>query len=337
MDQVRKVLERYPADCHGGQIESLGAAGGMSGAAFRRWDSPRGRLVLRRWPSEHPTPDGLQFIHSVLRHVAARGLKIVPVPIVTRDGASFVDESGHLWELAPWLPGAAVYERSPGLAKLQAAMKALAEFHLAAADYAVTQTAPRSAGSSRAIANRLARLRDLQRGGHDDLRQAIRNDVWPNLAPMARKFLASLPKAVPLAIARLTPLVDARFPLQPAIRDIWHDHVLFEGDCVSGLIDFGAMQIETVAADVARLLGSLVADNAEGWRDGFAAYAALRPLSRDEFAAVSALDVSGTILAGCNWIHWIYVERRQFEDREQIEARVARLVERITQLATTAT
>lgn len=62
---------------------------------------------------------------------------------------------------------------------------------------------------------------------------------------------------MPWAIEQLKPLADVSFRLQPCIRDIWHDHVLFDGDRVTGLIDFGAMQIDTPATDIARLVGSL--------------------------------------------------------------------------------
>ena len=117
--------------------------------------------------------------------------------------------------------------------------------------------------------------------------------------------------------------------LQPSIRDIWHDHVLFEGDGVTGLIDFGAMQIESPAIDVARLLGSLVDDDRVHWREGMDAYAAIRPMSNDELAAVSAFDVSGVLLAGCNWIRWIYVDRRQFENMEQVLERFRRIASRM--------
>lgn len=334
MNDARKVLDRYPADCQPSQIEPLRSAGGMSGAQFWRIDSPRGKLVLRRWPIEHPAPDGLRTIHSVLRHVFAHGLKIVPVPIATTGSETFLTHAGRLWELTPWLEGVADYEKSPSAAKLQAAMTALAQFHLAAADFNDSPRFQRGArggffAPSPAITRRLTQLRELQTGGINVLAQSISNTTWPELAPLAREFLIALPRIIPNAIAKLAPLADVPLPLQPAIRDIWHDHVLFDGNRVTGLIDFGALQIETPSGDIARLLGSLVGDDADGWREGIATYAAIRPLTEQETAAVSALDTSGTILAGCNWIRWIYIDGRQFENPDQIRARFAKLVDRI--------
>src|SRR5205823_635723 len=142
--------------------------------------------------------------------------------------------------------------------------------------------------------------------------------VWPELTPLARRFLGLAPKCLPRAIQSIMPLATASFNLQPCLRDIWHDHVLFTGDAVTGLIDYGAIDFDTPATDIARLLGSLVEDDASGWNDGLAAYRTVRLLTDVEELAAKALNVSGPIVAGCNWLRWIYIDRRQFENRQQI-------------------
>jgi len=320
MNEVAAIVRRFPADCQPTQVESLGSAGGLSGAEFWRIVAPRGVLLLRRWPVDHPTPKRLRFIHAVLQHAATRGMKILPVPIATIAGETFVPHSGHLWELAPWLAGTADYEVLPRVARLRSAMRALAKFHRAVADLPLP-SARGSAGRPPAITHRLARLVELQNGGVETLVAAITDATWPELTPLARRFAAELLRVVPLAIARLAPLAEVALPLQVCIRDVWHDHVLFEADRVTGLIDFGAVQIDTPATDVARLLGSLVGDDAEGWREGLTAYSALRPLTDRESLAVSALDTAGTVLAGCNWLRWMYVEDRQFDNPSKTIAR----------------
>jgi homoserine kinase type II len=260
-------------------------------------------------------------------------MKVLPVPIATTAGVTFVRYDGHLWELTPWLPGTADDEKSPRIERLRAAMRALAEFHLAVADFPACPPLASSRGPAPAVTHRLARLRELQNSGIESLTRAITASTWPDLAPFAREFAAELPRVVPLALARLAPLADVPLPLQPCIRDIWHDHVLFDGDTVTGLVDFGAMQFDTPATDVARLLGSLVGDDVNGWREGLAAYNEARPLSDQESLAVQALDVAGTILAGCNWIRWIYIDCRQFPDRAQVFGRLQRIAARIEQLS----
>ena len=375
MSEAHAVLANYPPDCQPTHIEPLGSAGGMSGAQFWRIVSSRGKFILRRWPTEHPSPERLRFIHAVLRHAATRGCGFLPLPVTTGRGQSFVEHAGHLWELAPWLPGTADYDRSPRLQKLRAAMRALALFHNATADFqfdapiAATQWL---AGAPPAPARHLTRLHELTPDQINDLSRSIRDTTWPDLAPLARHFVAALSRAVPHSIAQLEPLAHARLPLQPCLRDIWHDHVLFTGDEVTGLIDFGAIDIDTPATDIARLLGSLsgaieniadpsragerattkrgidagyyarpkgpgyifdragrtpsAPDEAQTWREGLAAYNAVHPLSPDEIRAAHALNTSGSILAGCNWIRWIYIESRTFENRAQVIERFRRIV-----------
>ena len=325
---IKPVLERFPAADRASQIEPLGAAGGMSGALFWRVTSPRGVFALRRWPAEHPTAERLRFIHAVVRYAVAQNCALLSMPAMSRSGETFVGHDGHLWELSPWMPGEADYDRSPLPVKLAAAMAALARFHKATADFPRSPTSPGSAAAA-AVSKRLARLHELQAGGIATLDQAIDESVWRDLAALARQFVSVLPKAVPRVLAIVEPLAGVVLPVQPCLRDIWHDHVLFTGDEVTGIIDYGAVDVDTPTTDVARLLGSLVGDDAAGWQPGLAAYSAVRPLSADECQAVTALDASGTLLAGCNWIRWIYADRRTFENREQVLARFKRILARV--------
>jgi Ser/Thr protein kinase RdoA (MazF antagonist) len=343
MDDVFAVLDHYAIDERSARFESLGSAGGMSGAQFWRVHAPRGPLCLRCWPKEHPSPKRLAFIHSVLRHAESRGIEFLPVPIRSNDDETFVQHGGNLWELSTWLPGKADYEQSPSDAKLKAAMTAMGKFHIATSDLPPSASAPEQMGTrisdppeahTDAIQNRYRRLGELSRGSATGHSKAIDDAIWPELAPLARQFLSSLHDSLPSVVAMLQPLQTVTLPLQPCIRDIWHDHILFSGDVVTGIVDFGAIGFDTPACDIARLLGSLVGDDANGWQKGLAAYGVVRRLSVEESAAVRALDASGTLLAGCNWIRWIYMEGREFENREQVVERFRRILARTLNLVT---
>lgn len=327
LHQIQEVVRQYPAKYQPTRIEPLGAAGGMSGAQFWRTESSSGTLALRRWPREHPSAERLRFIHDVLFHAAAQGISFLALPIRTAANESFIIADGHLWELSPWLTGRADYERSRSAQKLTAAMTALAQFHLAVRDFpsAATEKITRSPP---AISRRLSRLRELSVRGAGELSKAINAEIWPELQPLAHRFLATIPRLLPRVIGQLDALSNFPFPVQPCIRDIWHDHVLFTGAEVTGIVDFGAMQFDTPATDVARLLGSLVGDDEVGWRAGMNAYSDNRTLSQDEERAAKVLDTSGTILAGCNWIRWICREGRQFEDRSRVIERFRQIVAR---------
>ncbi len=321
------MLGKFPAPLQRPAVAPLGTAGGMSGALFWRITTPERVFVLRRWPREHPPVERLRFIHAVLRHALNRNCPFLPVPQAATTGETFVDFAGHLWELTPWMPGIADYELGPSPAKLAAAMHALADIHAATATFN-GPVASRAAAEANAIQRRASVLRELQDRDFAPIASAVEDSIWPQLAPLARQFLSQLPKVAPAAFARLEPITRLEWPTQPCLRDIWHDHVLFTGDRVTGIVDFGAVDFDTPATDVARLLGSLVGDDQIGWQHGLAAYAEKRQLSVDEVRAVTALDAAGTLLAGCNWIRWIYVDKRQFDNPTQVTSRFARLVER---------
>ena len=340
--ELRAVLAAWPADCQPSAIEPLGAAGGFSGARFWRLDTPRGRLCLRRWPSGHPSPQRLKYIQAVLGHVHRVGFNLVPLPLETVRQVGFVDRAGHLWELTPWLPGSADYRTSPSAARMRAAMTALADFHLAASSFRSTDHSLRQA--SPGIEERKRRLEVLLDGGFAELVRSV--DLSPRQAPLSvgRDETASGPAELhrrALAICQHFPVRAAGIldqlsqatklyvPLQPCIRDIWHDHVLFEGDRVSGIVDFGGLRPENVSADVARLLGSLAADDHVSRTSGLAAYEAIRPLAADERALLAAFDRSGVLLSGLNWLTWLYLERRTFDDSTRVLARLDEIIARL--------
>jgi homoserine kinase type II len=323
----RRVIAAYPPSCAARQVSFLAGAGGFSGALFWRLETERGPLCLRCWPREHPSRERLEFIQAVLWHVQQEGFRRLPLPLETRSHAGYVCEAGRLWELAPWLPGKADYRQAPSPSRLRAAMTTLAEFHLAAASFPLPD---RGRGAPPGIHERLERLAGCSPARLGRLSEAVVPGDWPELALRARQWLDFAPRALPLVQSALAPAAQWTVPLQPCIRDIWHDHVLFEGGQVSGLVDFGALRTDTVATDVGRLLGSLASDDRQAWREGLAAYSAVRPLSREEIALATAFDRANTLFAGLSWLEWIYLDQRHFEDRGAV---LARLDENLPRLA----
>lgn len=312
------------------RVEPLGGAGGFSGAQFWRIKTLGSLLCLRRWPRENPTEEGLCFIHDVLFHVAREGFRSLPVPQLASRGRSFVSHGGHLWELTPWMPGEADFRENPTPKRLTAAMQTLARFHLAAASYPEVRI---HRGPSPGIRDRLNRARQLFLVGLSELADRVDLGRYPQIGSIAKETLALAPVAVPAVLPLLESLASQQVPLQPCIRDIWHDHVLFEGDQMTGLIDFGSMQVDNVATDVARLLGSLAGDDADPWRVGLEAYQAVRPLNEIELLLVEAFDKSTVLLSGLNWIDWIYRQGRTFDDWQAVAGRLQGILGRLRFLA----
>jgi homoserine kinase type II len=326
LSRVHRVLSAYPDDCQPRAVEWLGSAGGFSGAVFWRIITRRGTLCLRRWPPEHPTRERLDFIHAVLRHVEAQGYHLIPVPLSTRDHASYVANDDSLWELATWVPGEANYRRAPTRQKLAAALAALAGFHQAAATF---PTRPPRPAQSPGILERLKQLEALQAGGIQEIHAAIEPRPWPGLVPRAQELCQRFSQLADDVATRLRSVADVEVSLQPCLRDIWSDHVIFAGEQVSGLVDFGAMRQESVAADVGRLLGSMAEDDQAAWRAGLEAYQTVAPLCAGAQRLAETFDRSGTLLSAVHWMKWIYLDGRTFTDRDAVLDRIDRLLARL--------
>jgi Ser/Thr protein kinase RdoA (MazF antagonist) len=312
------------------EVESLGGAGGFSGARFWRFSTPTAEFCLRRWPAEHPSAERLAWIHSILQLAGHEGIEFLPLPIQTLDGRTFAEHAGFRWELAHWLPGVADYHQHPTRAKLEAAFAALAKFHCAVAsgpvvpapDYPTLEVPP-------AIQARCDRLDELLAGRLQKVEQSIHSGDWPELATRAVRIVGFAKTWAKPCRQQLEPFHKTRVAIQPVIRDIWHDHVLFTGERVTGFVDFGAMRVDTVATDIARLCGSLVGDDLQQRHIALAAYESIRPLTHEEAALVTPLDQSSVLIGAMNWLDWIYCEHRQFENRQAVIARLDSMLVRM--------
>jgi Ser/Thr protein kinase RdoA (MazF antagonist) len=130
---------------------------------------------------------------------------------------------------------------------------------------------------------------------------ALRGDVVERLGELSRDILDHLQRVRRRLRTDLEDMARIRVPLHPCLRDLWHDHVLFLQDHVTG-IDPSAARTENVAADLSRLLGSMLGPSDSRWETALDAYAAVRPLSHNEQALVRVLHESGVLLSGLTWI-----------------------------------
>jgi Ser/Thr protein kinase RdoA (MazF antagonist) len=95
------------------------------------------------------------------------------------------------------------------------------------------------------------------------------------------------------------------------------------------------MRTDSVATDVARLLGSLVHDDAQGWEAGLSAYQEVRPFSAEERDLVRVFDESAVLLSGLSWIEWVFRDGRCFDSPTIVLGRVDENIDRLAKLAMT--
>lgn len=303
-------------------------ASGFSGAAIFRVDTEAGSYCLRRWPPGTMSGSRLAGIHRLVTEIFRSGIRVVPVPLAAENGLSFVDDRGTLWQLEPWMPGEADFHKTPTTARLESALTILARIHNVgeAASLAATHR-----GTPQTIPERLEILRETVRDSVR-IKAGLSRESDARFRIVARKIATQFEKRQTAITAALNDVSRNPVPILPCLRDVWHDHLLFSGDTLTGLIDFGAVRLDTVSADLSRLLGSLFQSAFEPdrsrWDAALSIYELSRPLTTGERSLIPILDESGVILSGMHWLRARYVRNSPFDLPrvcERLESIAARL------------
>ena len=310
------------------------ATPGFSGARVFRVEIEQSVFCVRQWPTGMPR-ERLQAIHGLLDHVDRNGNSSIPVPLSSSDGQTVAPFHGHLWQVEPWLPGEADFDQNPTDVRLQAAMIGLANWHRVASQYEPPHRdtdwlLPCHEDKSPTVASRLhslvrwrANLDDAERRlmlAPDDRFRYLGQQLTIHFRRLADSIGRELQQVESLSVRQ-----------QPCIRDLWHDHLLFCGDRLTGIIDFGAVKTDSIACDLSRLLGSLFGNDASAWQRALDAYEQTRPLTTVEHQLLRPLNRSGILLSGMTWL------QRRAENRisaEQLPRVIARLEKIIGQLET---
>jgi len=299
---LREVLDHWPQSA--GEVQVCPATPGFSGAGVFRITSDGATWCLRRWPdgtSGLPAAR-IRELHRWLGFLKSEGVATVAVPVVSRNLSTLVVVDGSTWHLERWLPGTSDFCMHPTDARLRNAVAALAQLHVASERYVPSPDgaawfASRS-GVSPAVTERRERLlrwtmpRRRETGLHGS--QAQRD--------LAGELATSLSVLAPRISVELEQCAALNVRLHPCLRDVWHDHILFTDNEVTGIIDPSAARMENVASDLSRLLGSLIGDAGDRWETALDAYSALRPLSADERRLIPVLDRSGAVLSAVHWL-----------------------------------
>ena len=316
-----RALSDYPPPVATARWTPLGSAGGFSGARVWRGRTAGGADLCLKMHAPGADADRLgRVLHPWMRHARAGGLDFVPRVEPTAGGRTVVEAVGRVWDVTEWMPGAADFHVRPTDARLLAAVEALARLH-----EAWGRAGPNGFKPCPAVKRRRAALwsfTTLYDSGWRP-RPAADDPVAPHIAAVRDR----LPALIPPAVAELAVWEARHVPVQPCLCDVWHDHVLFTDDRVTGLVDYGAAKVDHVAVDLARLLGSLIAGEPERVALAVRAYRAIRPLPQPEL--VDVLDRTGVVVAVTNWLRWLYHDGRAYPDRAAVAARVGELVRRL--------
>jgi len=259
-DELGAFLSAYDL---GDLLAYKGIAEGVENSNFLLHTS-RGYFILTLYEKRVAAAD-LPFFLGLMEHLAARGLNC-PQPVKTRAGATLGRLAGRPAAIVTFLDG--MWIRRPSATHCAGLGRALAELHLAGADFAMRRANALSVDGWRA-------LYDAAKSRADGVQAGLAAAIAAELEALAARWPRDLPQGVIHA-------------------DLFPDNVFFLGDKLSGLIDFYFACTDTLAYDVAICLNAwcFEADHAYNVTKGRAllqAYAGRRPLSAAERDALPLL------------------------------------------------
>ncbi len=341
LDAVNAVLDGYPGIGNDRHVEVFSRPG-FSGATIFRVESSSGVWCCRCWGPNGPDISRLRWIHDLIRSVA--NLDFIAKLRTTNQLATFIECDELLWEVTDWMPGNADFNEHSNASRMTSMVNSVFRLHesfpLGAA------FGPSPAIASRAIACR--RLAKLQQRAHEclfDLQSKAQVDCKVRVhqfLPMSEMSSLELHQTALSAIERLAPQLIAaanryancQFRLQPVLRDLWHDHVLFVDDIVSGIIDFGALQMDVRECDWARLIGSLRWNGQMCWVQSRDEIERQFPACDLDWDLIKWLHQTGTVFAWFNWLQWLFAENGYQSNRVRAENRFHTIAEQILLLDT---
>ena len=319
------ILPRWPISA---TVISPLQSSGFSGAELWKINTSESQpLCLKHYRSGSLTVEQLDGIHRVLIHAFNEGCEFVAKPMRLTDGFTTVvagpknSPTSGLWDLSTWVPGSAL--NSFNDAQIEIAFASIARFHKAAAQVNL------AFGPSPNLNQRQSQLAKLVRPESTVLDQAANQLKTAAIHPALQgpletivDLLLQVPQSQIASLqTRLSEFVTMDLPLHPVVRDLRAEHLLFTDDQLTGLVDFDAMQMDSVAYDLSRLTSSMRLAESQ-LHLALATYHAERPIQAAEAKLTQLLTGISRLLAPLSWVNWLVLEQRSFGNLAAVEKRL---------------
>ncbi len=310
---------------------------GFSGAAVWRWTDSTGRaFAIRRTPTSafDAQDESRRWLFAQTWQSAG-----LPVTVPLRLQSSLPGApTAHalcdprdplsIWTVEPWLPGQSDYSARPTADRLASALLRLAQLHRVSEQSPALQRY-RWNGPPSGLKRRFDLWQDQLRsplGFHSDSLNTRISRLPEPLRGLGRTWQQKAPEYASTLLPAWSQAITWTVPNIPCVRDLWHDHLLFTGDELTGLIDLHAAATDSPVTDLARLLGSLHPHEPERWREALAVYESVRPLSPVERACLPLYERTSVLLSGTHWLN------RALQEPETLLADITRVTERWSSL-----
>ncbi|WP_054309022.1 homoserine kinase [Mesorhizobium sp. 1M-11] len=258
--ELAAFLKDYPA---GELLSYKGIAEGTENSNFLL-HTTAGSFILTLYEKRVEKAD-LPFFLGLMDHLAKKGISC-PLPVQRHDGSMIGTLAGRPAVIITFLEG--MWLRKPGVAHCREVGKALAELHLAGADFTMHRDNALAIDGWR-------KLWEASRARADEVEPGLAAEVDEDFADFERNW----PKGLPAGIIH---------------ADLFPDNVFFLGEKLSGLIDFYFACDDFYAYDLATCLNAWCFEkdfsfNLTKGTALLAGYQSVRPLHATEREALPML------------------------------------------------
>lgn len=306
-----------------GEMRQL--SGGFSTARVFQYSATAGERILRYLPLDQTRLPQLYGLSIFLQELNSSLNCPVAAPLFNLENQPFVVIGDSCLILEPFIPGVPA-DRSISDPQLKNALVQLGQVHQNSAKlspkpvFSEFYSSVRS-GPSPSLLRRLELLTHYQKASWRDLSfHTVTGDFSENLAGVTVRLEQILHRRGPDVVKMLSEGVGIPLRLQPVLRDVWRDHIRFDGQGnVTGLIDPYASGVDSVLCDLSRYLGSVLGNDYARWRSALMSYEEQFPLTDTEHELLRTFDQSNLLLSA------IKCRERIVTQPDQLEALAARL------------
>ncbi len=310
---------------------------GLSQASLWKWECPLASFVVKQHPS-HRSSERTAAVHRFRGEMRRRGVACISVPEtwklesarfpISRSAPTIFHFQHSDWEYMRWMPGRPVTQIDAiSHRQLEQAMQTLALLHAKSIQWDVRIS------KSIGIENRSNSLKQLH---HEWTGRLVSTYIQRPQAELVEPFVRFARHWSPTLDRFLGPLRTIEAASAWISRDLHRDHVLFQEDILSGLIDLDAADVDWPLFDLVRFLGSTISlENVERWSQALDCYehflsnrieSAIFPIGWR--AWLRPLCTVSLLLSGLYWCEQWY-QNPEYEITPELQTRLAEILQQL--------
>ncbi|MDD9900440.1 MAG: homoserine kinase [Alphaproteobacteria bacterium] len=264
----------------GGLVDYAGILSGVSNTNYKVM-TDKGAYILTLL-EERADEDSMDYVLGFMRHLRQAGLPVA-APVAARDGATLLPLMGRASLLTVFLEGGAPVPTSVACCRVAGA--ALARMHIAGGNFSRQRRNPMDMTACRTLVEH-----------SDEGAEKLEKGLGRFLLSVFDDLMGDMPKDLPRGAVH---------------TDFFPNNTLFSGDDLTGVFDFYFSCTDSFVYDLMIAVNAWCFDsavfNADKAKAFLQGYAAVRPLTQDEIAALPVMGRAGALRYASSrlydWLH----------------------------------